>query len=94
MEQFLSLYDYLGYPAGKNLGKSVSDYAITQSAERLKRDVSTKTYKGLVNLYKKSFLEAYFNNPNYREIIKADRLAWEKKQEDRKKYYSTPSISL
>jgi hypothetical protein len=57
-----SLFDYLGRAAGAELGGQV--YA---TAKRLKetvesRIVETKNYRGQVMVYRKAFLEEYFEN--------------------------------
>lgn len=57
-----SLFDYLGRAAGAELGGQV--YA---TAKRLKeavesRIVETKNYTGQVMVYRKAFLEEYFQN--------------------------------
>lgn len=59
-EQFLSLYDFLGKPAGGDLGKAVHAEAKRVKQPIRNRDVKTKKYEGKVLLYKKEFLETYF----------------------------------
>jgi 6-pyruvoyltetrahydropterin/6-carboxytetrahydropterin synthase len=59
-EEMLSLYDYLGRPAGSELGKKVAEVATKLKVSINVREVQTKTYKGQVLLYPKSFLESYF----------------------------------
>ena len=56
----LSLFDYLGYPAGKELGEQVAAYAKIRKAKCSTRHVSTLTYTGPVMLYTKEFLNEYF----------------------------------
>jgi len=58
----MSLYDYLGYAAGGQLGKEVANAAIRAKVQIGKRYVSNKAYSGLVMLYPKSFLKEYFEN--------------------------------
>ena len=58
--EMMSLYDYLGYPAGEKLGEQVGAYATIRKAKCGVRHVSTKTYKGPVMLYTKEFLDEYF----------------------------------
>lgn len=70
--KMVSLYDYLGRAAGKTLGGSVAKYAYSQKTKISKREVSNPVYSGPVNLYTEDFLTSYFNNPNYRTIIKQD----------------------
>lgn len=58
----MSLYDYLGYAAGGELGKQVAT-AATKAKEKIgRRVVSNTRYKGEVLLYRKEFLEEYFKN--------------------------------
>jgi len=56
----LSLFDYLGYPAGKELGEQVAAYAKIRKVKCSVRFVSTLTYTGPVMLYTKEFLNEYF----------------------------------
>lgn len=56
----LSLFDYLGYPAGNELGKQVADYAAIRKTKYDTRSVSTKTYTGPVMLYTQEFLDEFF----------------------------------
>jgi hypothetical protein len=59
-EKLMSLFDYLGYPAGNELGEQVAAYAKIKKAKCSIRHVSTKTYTGLVMLYTREFLNEYF----------------------------------
>ena len=59
-EKLLSLFDYLGYPAGKELGEQVAAYAKIRKAKCSTRYVTTLTYTGPVMLYTKEFLNEYF----------------------------------
>jgi hypothetical protein len=56
-----SLYDYLGKPAGKELGKQVSDYAKLRKAKFATKSVSNPAYQGHVMMYTKAFLDECFN---------------------------------
>ena len=56
----ISLYDYLGKPAGRILGGEVAKIATSQKIEMGKRYISNKKYTGDVILYPKSFLDRYF----------------------------------
>lgn len=57
----ISLYDYLGYAAGSELGKQVAAVA-TKSKEKIGRRLVTNTrYKGEVLLYRREFLQEYFS---------------------------------
>lgn len=59
----MSLYDYLGRAAGKELGTKVAAYAATRKAKVETRDVSNPRYTGKVLLYEKSFLDEFFSLP-------------------------------
>lgn len=59
-EKLLSLFDYLGYPAGKELGEQVARYAKIRKAKCSVRYVDTRTYTGPVMLYTREFLNEYF----------------------------------
>ena len=56
----LSLFDYLGYAAGKELGTQVAEYAKIRKAKCSTRYVSNPSYTGTVMLYEKEFLDEYF----------------------------------
>jgi hypothetical protein len=64
MTEFISLYDYLGRAAGKELGKQVADYALASCVTYKIRQVSNQKYAGPIMLYPKSFLELYFKAYN------------------------------
>ena len=58
----ISLYDYLGYAAGSQLGKQVAT-AATKAKEKIgKRYVTNTRYKGEVLLYRREFLQEYFKS--------------------------------
>ena len=59
-EKLLSLFDYLGYPAGKELGEQVAAYAKIRKTTCNIRHVSNSKYTGPVMLYTKEFLDEYF----------------------------------
>jgi len=61
-DQMMSLYDYLGYAAGGQLGKEVANAAVKAKVRIDRRYISNKAYSGLVMLYPKSFLKEYFEN--------------------------------
>ena len=61
---YISLFDYLGRPAGKDVGARVNERAREFGITSLKRFVRNKNYEGKVNLYPEAFLEYYFNNSN------------------------------
>ena len=56
----LSLFDYLGKPAGKELGAQVAAYAKIRKAKHNVRYVANPKYCGPVMLYGKEFLDEYF----------------------------------
>lgn len=57
----ISLYDYLGYAAGTQLGKEVA-IAATKAKETIgRRTVNNVRYKGEVMLYRREFLKEYFS---------------------------------
>jgi hypothetical protein len=60
----ISLYDYLGKPAGKELGLQVSKYAFQIGVKPQKRQISNPKYTGVVYVYPKDFLELYFKSIN------------------------------
>ena len=60
----MSLYDYLGKPAGSDLGKKVYLAARAKGANFSQREVSNKAYTGMVMLHPKSFLKEYFHSEN------------------------------
>ena len=68
MDEYLSLFDYLGKAAGRELGKEVTNEAIKFNVQTKIREVSNQTYKGKIMLYPKSFLETYFNNRQLKTI--------------------------
>jgi len=61
--EMLSLFDYLGKPAGQELGGEVVKAAMAHSnyIPIKRRYVSTKFYNGEVNLFPREFLNEYFN---------------------------------
>lgn len=60
--KYISLFDYLGKPAGKEVGGRVNERAREFGITCLKRFVRNKKYVGKVNLYPEAFLEYYFTN--------------------------------
>jgi hypothetical protein len=61
--EYLSLYDFLGKPAGGELGREVAQAASKAGVKLETREVSTPNYTGIVYLYPKDFLEFYFREP-------------------------------
>lgn len=70
--KMLSLYDYLGRPAGKALGWAVAKNASKVNARVEKRIVVNSAYQGEVNLYSEDLLKVFFKNPSNKAIIEAD----------------------
>jgi len=62
--EYLSLYDYLGKPAGEKLGLEVAASARSQGIETQTRQISNPKFEGEVLLYPKDFLELYFREPD------------------------------
>lgn len=62
MIKYVSLFDFLGYPAGSELGKRVAESAKNSNIIVNTRFVQTKKYTGQILLYPESFLVDYFNN--------------------------------
>ena len=62
MEEMLSLYDYLGKAAGRELGAAVNEFAKLNKTPVTIKEVSNPKYKGKIMMYPKSFLDEYFNN--------------------------------
>jgi len=69
MNNFLSLYDYLGYPAGEELGLRVATFAKANKIETQSRYVKTKYFSGYVLLYPLYFLKDYFKNEKQKHNI-------------------------
>ena len=57
----MSLYDYLGRAAGKQLGEQVASYAKLRKAKFGTKHVSNPVYQGHVMMYTKRFLDECFN---------------------------------
>ena len=70
MEQveLISLYDYLGYAAGAELGKQVATAATRAKEQFGKRAINNTRYKGEVLLYRREFLKEYFNKQQNPDI--------------------------
>ena len=61
MEEMLSLYDYLGKAAGRELGKQVYQSAYTNKIKVTEKQVANPVYAGKILMYPKSFSDNYFN---------------------------------
>ena len=68
----ISLYDYLGYPAGRELGKQVANYGKIRKTSFGRKQVNTKTYNGEVILYLPEFLDEFFTVKKLFEPINED----------------------
>ena len=58
--EMLSLYDYLGKPAGRDLGKQVADAAVAEKIKINAKYVSNPKYSGDILMYPKEWLDKYF----------------------------------
>jgi len=61
----MSLYDYLGRAAGKSLGGEVFRTAMALKETVEERAISNPAYTGNVHLYRREFLDEYFNKKVY-----------------------------
>lgn len=59
-QELVSLFDYLGYAAGSELGKQVAETAAKLKEPIGARHITNTRYKGLVHLYRPQFLKEYF----------------------------------
>ena len=84
--KMLSLYDYLGRPAGKALGYAVAHQAHLINAHVEHRYVENPVYKGNVNLYCEDLLKSFFKNPAYKNVIENDIKEYTLKQLRRVKW--------
>ena len=65
----LSLYDYLGYPAGNELGKEVATAASKSNVKFETREVTNPKYTGKVMLYPENFLKEYFESKQSKVVL-------------------------
>ena len=61
----MSLYDYLGRAAGKQLGLEVAATAAALREVIEERYVENPAYRGNVHLYRREFLDEYFKKKVY-----------------------------
>ena len=61
----MSLYEYLGRAAGKDLGAQVAQTAVALKETIEERPISNPKYTGNVHLYRREFLDEYFGNKVY-----------------------------
>lgn len=66
--EMLSLYDYLGKPAGSELGKQVADAAMAEKIKINAKYVSNPKYSGDILMYPKDWLDKYF------QVLQVDNL--------------------
>jgi len=59
--EFQSLFDYLGKPAGSELGKKVFEDAKYKKIPIQTKVIQNPKYNGNVMMYPKSYLTEYFN---------------------------------
>jgi hypothetical protein len=61
----MSLFEYLGYAAGSELGKEVAATAVALHETIKEQYVSNPKYTGNVKLYRREFLDEYFKKKIY-----------------------------
>jgi hypothetical protein len=64
LSKMLSLYDYLGTAAGKELGKQIAESAASMGIKIQIKTVTNPKYSGQICMYPETFLELYFKNNN------------------------------
>tara|TARA_B100000900_G_scaffold392798_1_gene388658 strand:+ start:2332 stop:2658 length:327 start_codon:yes stop_codon:yes gene_type:complete len=70
-----SLYDYLGRPAGKDLGTKVHAAAVSKGVYVGKKDIETSLVPaGYVCMYPTSFLDEYFNKKPAAQVALEDKI--------------------
>jgi hypothetical protein len=62
--EYSSLYDYLGKPAGEQLGWDVAKEANKHGIPIQTKEISNPKHTGTVNLYPIDFLDFYFTQPD------------------------------
>jgi len=60
--EMISLFDYLGRPAGSELGLEVAESARKIGITPGKRFVKNPGYTGMIKTYPEEFLKLYFKN--------------------------------
>ena len=58
--EYHSLYEYLGYAAGPDLGDEVNKEAIKTKQLFIQQEVDNPMFKGKVHCYTKEFLNSFF----------------------------------
>lgn len=74
--EMMSLYEYLGKPAGSDLGKTVAQTATSKGIKITSHEVSTARYTGKILKYPKSFLDEYFGN-TVEEVSNVPKIEYE-----------------
>jgi|TARA_B100000035_G_scaffold280424_1_gene260686 hypothetical protein len=70
-----SLYDYLGRPAGRDLGTKVHTAAVAKGVYVGKKDIETSLVPaGYVCMYPTSFLDEYFNKKPAAQVALEDKI--------------------
>ena len=64
LSKMLSLYDYLGTAAGKELGKQIAESAASMGVKIQVKSITNPKYSGEICMYPETFLELYFKNNN------------------------------
>jgi hypothetical protein len=75
MNEYKSLYEYLGHAAGSDLGKAVATAAGKQKIKITSHEVSNPKYTGTILMYPITFLDEYFgknNTPNVSPVESDD----------------------
>lgn len=62
LDNYVSLFTYLGKKAGPDLGKKVYAASVEQRQPSITEPIKSKTYTGTVRLYKRDFLDSYFKS--------------------------------
>ena len=62
--KMMSLYDFTGKAAGKELGKQVAESAASMGIKIQTKPVTNPKYSGIVCMYPETFLALYFKNNN------------------------------
>ena len=58
--EYISLFEYLGKAAGRELGTQIRKTAMVHGVQVDKRIVNNRNYKGNVTLYPKAWLDTWF----------------------------------
>jgi len=75
MEKFMSLYDYLGRAAGRELGNQVFKAASASRIPVQIKEVSNPVYKGKIMMYPENWLIGYFSTGQSNFGDQAENLA-------------------